>query len=1066
MENQPPAARNPTPQPDAGPASSRLAQWRNRLSSLPHHNLILYGVIAVLVTAGLLLPPISLLDRVFVPCGAQSVAIGTGAPSVQHPDGLSVLQVSADQSYRLTLSTISLADFDALRGAVDEALADARAALPVNLVPASPIYRIAVCGDEPQPGALRVSIPAGAKPVNTLDLYAWNAEAKTWSWIGSNRDAAGATVSASVDALPPAVALMQTTSTAPTIGVEVDPGESLAADWSGVVTELYPTGLVIAADGLLGGDRTALLDSASSQAIYPVIRNYLTRGQSNPDLVRGVLSMAETRQAHIAALAALATHGPVAGVTLDYQGLDASDLDAYTAFVIDLAAALHGRDKRLNVVLPPPTVSSNGETDTAGYDWYRIGLAADGVQSPLSDAALIDWATSQVNRYKFQPILSVGSAEAVNAVTTPISFKQAVESLGVVSATGSHSVTARSVVTFTLQARSAIDHFEFDSEAGAYRYEYTDKSGAKHTVTLRTAAALASDVATALPYYVRGVVIRGVAGGAPSVVDVLRAYRQQTAAKVTPEIAITWQVNSGNRAVATIDRPLTESWFGWQAPAQSGTYRVSASISGLERGAIEVAVGARPAAPEEEVRAVTAGVGSGDGDLGSDATPGGAPAGDCYNTAYVADVTVPDGTRLDNDKEFTKTWKVRNNGVCAWSADTEIAFVQGSQLGAPSTVQVGTLEVGQEIEISVPMKTSDQDGAFTGVWQLRNADGFYGHTLTVVIQAGEAVVAAAPAVPAPPVVGPIGNIGSFEAGGHIDGFSRPDLMRYSGLKWIKIQTYAGVDVSGAIANAHAQGFKILLGIIGDKERVMDPAYQGEYADAVAAMAAAGADAIEVWNEPNIDREWPTGQVSGANYTALLARVYPTIKAANPGTLVISGAPAPTGFWGAAGCSANGCNDDAFIAQMAAAGAASYLDCVGAHHNAGATAPSASSGHPAGSHYSWYFFPTLNLYYNAFGGARKVCFTELGYLTDDGMPTTLQESAPAFAWAGNVSLAQQAAWLAEAAALSARSGKVRLMIIWNVDFTRYDSDPMAGYAMIRPDGSCPACESLRAVLGGR
>jgi len=41
-----------------------------------------------------------------------------------------------------------------------------------------------------------------------------------------------------------------------------------------------------------------------------------------------------------------------------------------------------------------------------------------------------------------------------------------------------------------------------------------------------------------------------------------------------------------------------------------------------------------------------------------------------------------------------------------------------------------------------------------------------------------------------------------------------------------------------------------------------------------------------------------------------------------------------------------------------------------------------------------------------------------------------------------------------------------MIIWNVDFTRYDDDPMAGYAIIRPGGACPACDALRAVTGGR
>ncbi len=67
------------------------------------------------------------------------------------------------------------------------------------------------------------------------------------------------------------------------------------------------------------------------------------------------------------------------------------------------------------------------------------------------------------------------------------------------------------------------------------------------------------------------------------------------------------------------------------------------------------------------------------------------------------------------------------------------------------------------------------------------------------------------------------------------------------------------------------------------------------------MAAAGADAIEVWNEPNIDREWPNGQVNGANYTQLLAKAYNAIKGANPGTMVVSAALAPTGFVWRGGC---------------------------------------------------------------------------------------------------------------------------------------------------------------------
>jgi hypothetical protein len=47
-------------------------------------------------------------------------------------------------------------------------------------------------------------------------------------------------------------------------------------------------------------------------------------------------------------------------------------------------------------------------------------------------------------------------------------------------------------------------------------------------------------------------------------------------------------------------------------------------------------------------------------------------------------------------------------------------------------------------------------------------------------------------------------------------------------------------------------------------------------------------------------------------------------------------------------------------------------------------------------------------------------------------------------------------------LSRSSGRVKLVIIWNVDFTGYGADPMAGYALVRPGGSCPACDALARV----
>lgn len=312
-------------------------------------------------------------------------------------------------------------------------------------------------------------------------------------------------------------------------------------------------------------------------------------------------------------------------------------------------------------------------------------------------------------------------------------------------------------------------------------------------------------------------------------------------------------------------------------------------------------------------------------------------------------------------------------------------------------------------------------------------------------------------------------VGGFELGGHVLEMSLNTfgLMNRAGMRWVKkqIEYTQGDDpnkVAGFINTAKSNGFKILLGIVGDETQLASnfDGYVANYSQFLAGVAGLGADAIEVWNEPNIDREWPAGQVNGANYTRMLAAAYNAIKARNANTIVISGAPAPTGFFGAAGCTANGCNDDVFMQQMAQAGAGQYLDCVGLHYNEGIIAPNASSGDPRGSYPTYYFQSMLSRGYSPFGG-KPVCFTELGYLSPQGFSTPLPGN---FAWAQNTTVAQHAQWLADAATLAAQSGKVRIMIVWNVDFPFYTAtDPMGGYAMFRPDGSCPACDTLGAVM---
>ncbi len=310
------------------------------------------------------------------------------------------------------------------------------------------------------------------------------------------------------------------------------------------------------------------------------------------------------------------------------------------------------------------------------------------------------------------------------------------------------------------------------------------------------------------------------------------------------------------------------------------------------------------------------------------------------------------------------------------------------------------------------------------------------------------------------------SVAGFALGGHVDGLTPQavDLMRSAGMTWVKKQLplYAGVSKGVEFINAaHSNGFKILLGLVGDKNALADDfdGYIATFSAFAAQLASAGADAIEVWNEPNLDREWPIGQINGGSYARLLAAAYNAIKSANPGTLVISGAPAPTGYAGAAGCTAQVCNDDVFMQQMAQAGAVNYMDCLGLHYNEGIVSPRANSGDPRNYYPTQYFSSMLNRGLRFFPN-KKVCWTELGYLSGEGMNAPIPAN---FSWANHVTVAQQAAWLADAAALSAQSGQVAMMIVWNVNFSRWDSDPMGGYALLRPDGSCPGCATLGSVM---
>ena len=110
----------------------------------------------------------------------------------------------------------------------------------------------------------------------------------------------------------------------------------------------------------------------------------------------------------------------------------------------------------------------------------------------------------------------------------------------------------------------------------------------------------------------------------------------------------------------------------------------------------------------------------------------------CYSMAFVSDVTIPDNTAMTPGQTFTKTWKVVNNGSCAWDAGFKFAFTGGNAMSAVTYTLPAAVAVNATIDISVAMTApTNQTGAVRSNWRMSTASGqFFGDEVYVVITVG------------------------------------------------------------------------------------------------------------------------------------------------------------------------------------------------------------------------------------------------------------------------------------------------------------------------------------------
>lgn len=195
------------------------------------------------------------------------------------------------------------------------------------------------------------------------------------------------------------------------------------------------------------------------------------------------------------------------------------------------------------------------------------------------------------------------------------------------------------------------------------------------------------------------------------------------------------------------------------------------------------------------------------------------------------------------------------------------------------------------------------------------------------------------------------------------------------------------------------------------------------------------DVIEIWNEPNLRREWGYDrEFSAASYMELFRAGYDAVRAYSPDILVVTAGLAPTGTTDAT------INDRDYLRQMYAAGLADphYQNiAIGAHPYGWGNPPDArccqlSDDRGWDDQPQFFFLDTLEDYREimvANGDVnRQLYVTEFGWATWTGVPGEAPDR-----WMTYNTPQQQADYTLRAFEIGQSLDYVGPMILWNLNF---------------------------------
>lgn len=104
------------------------------------------------------------------------------------------------------------------------------------------------------------------------------------------------------------------------------------------------------------------------------------------------------------------------------------------------------------------------------------------------------------------------------------------------------------------------------------------------------------------------------------------------------------------------------------------------------------------------------------------------PSAPCDLAQFIADISISDGTLLPSESSFTKIWRVKNIGSCAWTKNYTLRFVDGTEMGAKKIYPFnGRVSPGEVVDIAVELTAPSKTGNYQSYWMLANeSDKLFG----------------------------------------------------------------------------------------------------------------------------------------------------------------------------------------------------------------------------------------------------------------------------------------------------------------------------------------------------